>query len=292
MPLIRDDSRVLTLSENIDAQSRAARHKVAGSTRPLNYFVAAMLAGAFIGLADIFMLTAGGPLRLAGSPWYPLVEGGVFGIGLILVVFAGGELATSAMMILPIGMKERAVSWGPAARAFALMVVGNLAGAVLLALLVKGGGIMADGTVPGDALAAVIAAKAHKTTVELFFRAILCNILVCLAMWSVTRTDNDVAKMILMAWCMAAFVASGMEHVVANMTTFSLGIVHGVDGATLAEAGRNLGTVLLGNVVGGAVFVGLGAWTAARPEGPVTPTPVIPDEGAQVIPAGGNPSGL
>lgn len=257
---------MLTLPENIAAQSAAARHKTLGALRPANYLVAAMMAGVFIGLADIFMLTAGGPLRLEGSAWSPLVEGGVFGIGLILVVFAGGELATSAMMILPIGLRERAVEWGPASRAFALMLAGNLAGAILLALLVKGGGIMADGTVPGEALAAVVAAKAHKTTVELFFRAVLCNVLVCLAMWSVTRTSNDVAKMVLMAWCMAAFVASGMEHVVANMTTFALGIVHGVPGATLAEAGRNLGTVLVGNVVGGAVFVGAAMWTASRTE--------------------------
>lgn len=258
---------MLTLPENVAAQSAAARHKTHGALRTAHYFVAAMMAGAFIGLADVFMFTAGGPLRLEGSPWSPLVEGGVFGIGLILVVFAGGELATSAMMILPIGLRERAVGWGPAARAFALMLAGNLAGAILLALLVKCGGIMADGSVPGEALAAVVAAKAHKTTVELFFRAILCNVLVCLAMWSVTRTSNDVAKMVLMAWCMAAFVASGMEHVVANMTTFSLGIIHGVPGATLLEAGRNLGTVLLGNVVGGAVCVGASMWVASRAEG-------------------------
>lgn len=283
---------MLTLPENIDAQSSAAHHKVAGASRPLNYFVAAMLAGAFIGLADVFMMTAGGPLRLAGSPWYPLVEGGVFGIGLILVVFAGGELATSAMMILPIGLKERAVAWGPALRAFALMVLGNLAGAIVLALLVRGGGIMAHGTVPGDALAAVVAAKAHKTTVELFFRAILCNVLVCLAMWSVTRTRSDVAKMVLMAWCMAAFVASGMEHVVANMTTFALGIVHGVDGATLAEAGRNLGTVLVGNVVGGAVFVGFAMWVSARAERPAAGAPLSTGEGERVDPVGVEASSL
>ena len=255
---------MLTLPQTIDAQSAAARHKVSASGRPANYFVAAMLAGAFIGLAAIFMLTAGGPLRLAGSEWAPLVEGGVFGIGLILVVFAGGELATSAMMILPIGLRERAISWAPALRTFALMILGNLAGAIVLALLVKGSGIMAEGTIPGDALAAVIASKAHKTTVELFFRAILCNVLVCLAIWSVTRTSNDVAKMILMAWCMAAFVASGMEHVVANMTTLSLGLVHHVPGATLAEIARNLSVVLAGNIVGGAVFVGLSMWIAAR----------------------------
>ena len=70
--------------------------------------------------------------------------------------------------------------------------------------------------------------------------------------------------MILMAWCMATFVASGMEHVVANMTTFALGIMHGVDGGTWVEAARNLSVVLAGNIVGGAVFVGGTMWFAAR----------------------------
>ncbi|QWW20380.1 formate/nitrite transporter family protein [Schaalia sp. 19OD2882] len=255
---------MLTLTQNIDAQCDAAAHKAHGSASIARYFVAAMMAGAFIGLADVFMITAAVPLRVAGSAAAPLAEGAVFGIGLILTVFAGGELATSAMMILPVGLLERRIGWGPAGRAFILMVLGNLAGAAVLAALVLGSGIMAPDSVGGEALAVLIAAKTHKSTINLFFRAILCNILVCLAMWSVTRTSSDVAKMILMAWCMAAFVASGMEHVVANMTTFCLGLFHQVDHATLWETGRNLGTVLVGNVIGGAFFVGLAQWFASR----------------------------
>lgn len=254
---------MLSLHENIDTQVHIGHHKVDASRNPWRYLVAAMLAGAYIGLADIFMITAGGPFRLAGSEAASLVEGAVFGIGLILTTFAGGELATSAMMILPVSLLEKKLKWGGAGRALTLMIVGNLLGAIVLALLVLGSGIMAPDTVPGDAMAALVAAKSHKTTTGLFFRGILCNILVCLAMWSVTRTSNDVAKMILMAWCMAAFVASGMEHVVANMTTFSLGVLHGVEGGTLLEAARNLSVVFAGNLVGGSVFVGLAHWFAA-----------------------------
>ena len=245
---------MLTLTENIAAQNAAGEHKVHGFTRPGNYLVAAMLAGLFIGLADIFMMTAGGPLKIAGSPWAPLVGGGVFGIGLILVVFAGGELATSAMMILPISLANRKIKPLPALGAFVAMLVGNLLGSILVAAIVRGSGIMLPETTVGKMLAATVAGKVHHTTPELFFRGIMCNILVCLAMWSVTRTKSDVAKIILMAWCMAAFVGSGFEHVVANMTTFSLGIMHGVPGGTFAEAGRNLLTVLAGNMVGGAMI--------------------------------------
>ncbi|MCD4557961.1 formate/nitrite transporter family protein [Schaalia sp. lx-100] len=257
---------MLTLSENIDVQVAAAHHKIHGTRRPVNYLVAAMLAGMYIGLADIFMICAGGPFRLAGSPAASLVEGGVFGIGLILTVFAGGELATSAMMILPVALLEKKTRWGAVGRTMSLMLIGNLLGAIILSVMVFGSGIMDSQAVPGEALAALITAKAHKTTWGLFFRGILCNIFVCLAMWCVTRTRSDVAKMVVMAWCMAAFVGSGMEHVVANMTTFSLGIVHGVDGATWVEAGRNLGMVLLGNMVGGGIFVGCAQWFATQME--------------------------
>ncbi|WP_034285717.1 formate/nitrite transporter family protein [Schaalia suimastitidis] len=263
---------MLTLRENIAAQVSLAHHKMHGARRVGPYIVAAMLAGTYIGLAGIFMLCAGGPFRLTGSPAAPLVEGGVFGIGLILTTFAGGELATSAMMILPVSLLERKARWFPALRTMVLMILGNLAGAMVLSALMYGAGIMDAETLPGQALAALISAKTHKTTVELFFRGILCNILVCLAMWSVSRTSNDVAKMILMGWCMAAFVASGMEHVVANMTTFSMALFYGVEGATVVEVGRNLGTVFLGNLTGGAIFVGLAQWLAAKTESKTLPS--------------------
>lgn len=257
---------MLSLQETLLVQDSAAVHKVAGARRPLPYLVAAMLAGAFIGLADIFMMTAGGPLKMAGSPWVNLIMGGVFGIGLILVVFAGGELATSAMMILPLGTVRRKVGAARAAVTFLLMLLGNLLGSVLVAALVWGAGIMTPDSVVGKAMAAVVEGKVHHGSGELFFRAILCNILVCLAIWSASRTSNDVAKILLMAWCMAAFVGSGFEHVVANMTTMSLGLLHGVEAATWAEVGRNLGVVLLGNIVGGMVFVGGAYLLAARTE--------------------------
>lgn len=247
---------MLTVTQARTAQDDAARHKVDGATKPLDYFVAAMLAGLFIGLADVFMLTAGGPLRAADSPWASLVAGSVFGFGLILVVFAGGELATSAMMILPMATVRRKISAAQASWAFLIMLLGNLAGSIITAGLVRGSGILNEETAAGQMLIDVVGGKVHHTSAELFFRAILCNILVCLAIWSASRCENEVAKMVLLSWCIAAFVGSGFEHVVANMTTLSLGLMHGVDAATWGQVLRNLGVVLLGNMVGGGVFVG------------------------------------
>ncbi|MBN9644785.1 formate/nitrite transporter family protein [Corynebacterium mendelii] len=247
---------MLSLPDTLNQQISGAVHKDHASRDTGRYLVAAILAGAFIGIADVFMFTAAGPLAADNIPWAPLVGGLVFGLGLILVVFAGSELVTSAMMVVPIGWAKRSISIPAGLRAIGLMIIGNLVGSIIIALLIKGSGIMDHGPV-ADYMATVSQAKVHKPTGELFFRGIMCNVLVCLAVWTQTRATNEVAKMVVMAWCMAAFVTSGFEHVVANMTTLSLGLVHGVDTVTLAGAARNLVVVLLGNAVGGAVFVAL-----------------------------------
>ncbi|MBV7363938.1 formate/nitrite transporter family protein [Actinomycetaceae bacterium TAE3-ERU4] len=247
---------MLSIEENLEAQNNGAVHKDHASSKPWRYLVAAMLAGIYIGVADIFMFTAAAPLYAVNSGWAPLVGGAVFGIGLILVIFAGSELITSAMMILPIGLANRRIKWDAAARAFIIMLVGNLLGSILLAALVKGSGVMDHGAV-AQMLSHVANLKVHKSAEALIFRGILCNILVCVAVWTQSKTKNEVAKMLIMGWCMALFVTSGFEHVVANMTTLSLGMLHGVAGVTLLGALRNLGFVLIGNIIGGALFIAL-----------------------------------
>jgi nitrite transporter NirC len=102
----------------------------------------------------------------------------------------------------------------------------------------------------------VIKVKAAESGSALFFRGVLCNFLVCLAVWMAARTKSDGAKLTLIFWCLLAFVASGFEHVVANMTYFSLGLFEHVQGATIGAFARNLLLVGLGNLVGGGLLVG------------------------------------
>lgn len=248
-------AQILSLSDTLEYQEKYAVKRLGGMRRPGAFIVASMLGGVFIGLADIFMIVAGGPLRVAGSPWAPLINGAVFGIGLILCVFAGGELATSAMMTYTIGAVRRKITWIQAICGVFAMLGGNFLGSALLAGIVYGSGTLQPDTDGGRMLQLMIDAKSHYSLTELFFKGVLCNILVCLAMWCVSRTSNEVTKIVVMSWCLAAFVAAGFEHVVANMTTFSLGIFHGVGGATLMSMMRNLAFVGLGNIVGGAVCV-------------------------------------
>ncbi|MCL3777831.1 MULTISPECIES: formate/nitrite transporter family protein [unclassified Actinomyces] len=258
---------MLSLTQNIDYHAGYAVTRTGEARRPLPFLVSSMLGGAFIGLADVFMLTAAGPFREAGDPWFSLISGAVFGMGLILCVFAGGELATSAMMVFAVGAVRRTITWARAGGVLLFMLLGNLLGAVVLSLLVHWAGVVEPGTAAG---AFVEYAVHHKgvdySVLEMLTRGILCNILVCLAIWWTTRSTSEGSKIIAMAWCMAAFVTCGFEHVVANMTTFSLGLLEGYEAATLVNAARNLLVVGLGNVVGGAVFVGCAYLVAHKAE--------------------------
>ncbi|QCB92790.1 formate/nitrite transporter family protein [Cellulomonas shaoxiangyii] len=289
---------MLTIPETVAAHADAAVHKVALLRTPGLLLVRTMLAGAAIGIGVLVMVTAGGPLVAAGSPWAPLVNGLVFGIALTIVLVAGGELATSAMMILTQGALLGRVGWGRALVALLAALAGNLLGAMLFAALVHTSGVAGPGTAAGEALARMVAHKAEATTSELVVRGILCNVLVCLAVWCWGRIGAGTAGVAVVVGCVMVFITSGFEHVVANMTTFSLALYGDLPHATLAEAGRNLLAVGVGNTVGGALLVGAAYAYGVRPAvapatrlAPPAPVPAgvllslpvpaeVPDEGA------------
>ncbi len=224
-----------------------ALHRSPGGT-----FVGAMLAGTYIGIAMILALSTAAGLDAGVRP---LVTGAVFGIGLILTLFAGAELFTGYVMYTGFGLARNRISWSEAIGLLVMVWVGNLAGALLLsALFVAGGGgsVFSGGA---DMLHAYVAHKVDSTVIALLARAILCNWLVCLAIWTASRVEGDTAKSIVMAWLLMAFVASGFEHSVANMTALTLGLLVPASTIDFAGAVRNLVLVTGGNIIGGAVLV-------------------------------------
>ena len=106
--------------------------------------------------------------------------------------------------------------------------------------------------------------KMNSPAAELVARAVLCNWLVCLALWMAARTQSDAAKCILIFWCMLAFIASGFEHSVANMTLFSIALM-GLHPETVSLSGMayNLFWVTTGNILAGSVLMGVGYFVAA-----------------------------
>ena len=260
----------LPIPEALEASAAQAAAKADAARRPGAYFLSSALAGAYVGVAVVLLLSVGGPLAAAASPYARLVQGGVFGVALTLVVFAGAELFTGNVMFLLHGLalgKVRArdlVSVGTGS------LVGNVVGSMAFAAVVHGAGTLTSGAAPGKPapasalLETLLDSKAAATSGGLFWRAVLCNALVCLGLWMATRATTDGAKLVVLWWALLAFVASGFEHSIANVTTFSLGIFAGH--ASWGELARNLALTIPGNVLGGGLLVGVAyGWLHRRP---------------------------
>ncbi len=229
------------------------------------YFILSALAGIYVGFGIILIFSVGGPFAMAGSAATKLVMGASFGVALTLVIFAGSELFTGNNMFGVVGALNKEISWLKVGKLFLLSYIGNFAGSFFLALLVA-----KSGAVSGDAQTGLImqisAAKMHKPALQLFLLGILCNWLVCLAVWTSSRTTNDMAKILLIFWTLFAFISSGFEHSIANQTLLSLALFlpHGA-GISWLGMGRNLLYVTIGNIVGGGFFVGALYWLSVTP---------------------------
>ena len=242
-------------AETIEGFSKVAEKKLAALKRaPGGFFVASMLAGAYVGLGIILIFTLGSQVP---AEVQKLVMGCTFGIALTLVVIAGAELFTGHTMFMALRAFRGMGGVGDVAATWSMTWIGNLVGALALVWLFAlggGGGLLGA---PDTLVMKVAAAKMNAPAVSLVARAILCNWLVCLALWMSARVDSDIAKCAVIFWCLLAFIASGFEHSVANMTLLGLALAgNHPETVSIAGFGWNLAWVTLGNIIGGAVFVG------------------------------------
>ena len=184
-----------------------------------------------------------------------VIASGFFGVGLMIIVFTNTELFTSNNMYLTVSSAEGRTSWRQAALLWLSCYFGNLAGAILVALLLVGAGSL--GHLPSDhALFDGAVHKAQEAGSVIFFKGILANWIVCLAVRVALRCKEDVAKILVLILIIFIFVYLGFEHSIANMGTFSMAMLGG--GALSAgDALHNLLYSTLGNVLGGVVLVGL-----------------------------------
>lgn len=273
----------------VDAQSHLATDKAVFSRSYGRYLVSSALGGAFVGFAVILLLSVSAPLVAAGNPAAKLVQAAVFGLALTLVVFAGAELFTSNVMVMLQGVFTRTVTPVDLFRVLGLSLVGNLLGALTLAAIVHGGGTLAATSKPGTPAAGLalvrssIAAKNAASGGQLFARAVLCNMLVCLAIWMAVRASTDGAKLAVLWWGLLGFIGAGFEHSIANMTMFGIGLLNG--SATAGDFARNLAWTVPGNLVGGGLLVGVAYWYIATPVTLLLPDPVRADKAKATIAA-------
>jgi nitrite transporter NirC len=249
--------------ETVDQFATVAAAKAAFLRRsPLGFWISSMMAGAYVGLGIILIFCVGANVE---PGLRPVVMGASFGIALTLVIFAGSDLFTGHTMFMSFGWLRARTSFRELAACWGTSWAGNLVGSALLAavFVAGGGGLALAGKSP--LIVNVAAAKMNAPALELLARAMLCNWLVCLAIWTAARMTNDTAKCIAIFWCLYAFIASGYEHSVANMTLLSIALLaEHPSTVTLGGLGWNLFWVTIGNAVSGAGIMGLGYWAASR----------------------------
>lgn len=241
-------------------------------------FLMAILAGAFIGIGAIFATTAA-----AGNADLPygvgrLLVGLVFSVGLILVVVGGAELFTGNTLIT-MAFASKKVSLAQLMRNWGIVYFGNLVGSVLTALFVFLGGqyMFGKGSI-GLAALNIANAKVNLTFVEALFLGIMCNALVCMAVWMCYSARTTTDKILAIIPPISCFVAAGFEHSIANMYFIPIGLFikdfgspkfFELIGKTAADFPNltwgnffvaNLLPVTIGNIIGGAIMVGLVYW--------------------------------
>lgn len=244
-------------AKTIDGFAEVAAAKAAFSRdAPGSFLLSSMMAGAYVGIGIILIFTLG---QQIDPSLRSLVMGACFGIALTLVIFAGSDLFTGHTLFMTVGLARGTTDMPALARSWVLTWVGNLLGSVFLAVVfwfAGGGQVLKQGA---DLIYAASAAKMSAPAVALVARGALCNWLVCLAIWTSARATSDAAKCILIWWCLFAFIACGFEHSVANMTVFSIALLGAhPPNVSLGGMAYNLLWVTLGNIIGGAGFVGLG----------------------------------
>ncbi len=261
------------------AAERAAEVGVGKATKaPVKSFLLAMSAGLHIGIAFVFYTTV--TTGAGDLPWgmTRLIGGLAFSLGLILVVVTGGELFTSSVLTL-VARASGKISWQILIKNWFVVYFGNMAGAIMLVgLMLMSKQYMFDGGQVGLNAMAISQHKLHHGFFQAVALGIMCNVLVCIAVWMTFSGRTLTDKIVVMILPVAMFVSAGFEHCIANMfqVPMAIGIkffapeafwkMTGADIANYADLNmvdfivNNLIPVTLGNIIGGGVFVGMWYW--------------------------------
>ncbi|MFX3625563.1 MAG: formate/nitrite transporter family protein [Ectobacillus sp.] len=222
----------------------------------IRYILRAMLASMFIGFGVIVAFKTGNYFYMEHSPVaYPMAAL-TFGAAIILIAYGGGDLFTGDTFYYTFAALRKKMHWNDVVKLWIASYAGNILGAAAFAFLIFTTGLFAESSV-NSFLLSVVEKKMHVPIIELFFRAILCNWLVCLAFFIPMSLKEDGPKLFVMILFVFCFFISGYEHSIANMCTFAIALVLNHPG-TISFNGviYNLVPVTLGNLIGGSLLMG------------------------------------
>eukprot|EP00304_Pavlova_gyrans_P008262 CAMPEP_0206038274 /NCGR_PEP_ID=MMETSP1466-20131121/3996_1 /ASSEMBLY_ACC=CAM_ASM_001126 /TAXON_ID=44452 /ORGANISM="Pavlova gyrans, Strain CCMP608" /LENGTH=257 /DNA_ID=CAMNT_0053412867 /DNA_START=209 /DNA_END=982 /DNA_ORIENTATION=+ len=226
---------------------------VKGDMPPAKIVLLGMVAGVHIGFGACLAVMVGGavPAIKAANPGLQRIIQGAFGLpfGLLMTTISGAELFTGNTAIVMTSFLHGKTSLLKLLKSWSCSWVGNLIGSLFIAWLFYLSGVMHSGVM------ATASAKASLTFVEAFVRGILCNWLVCMAVWMAAGCQDLVSKAVAIWFPVSAFIALGLEHSVANMFIIPMGMMMGAKITVSDLLLKNLLPVTLGNTVGGAIAV-------------------------------------
>ena len=228
----------------------------------LTFFVLAVLAGAFIAIGALFFVVVVSDSAL-GYGITRLLGGLAFSLGLVLVVVAGAELFTGNNLIA-MAWASRLIGAREVLRSWVLAYVGNVVGCLGTVLLVVWSNVASlGGGAIGKTAISIAHAKAGLSLTESFTRGILCNALVCLAVWLAIGARSVTDKILAIVFPITAFVAIGFEHSIANWFLLPFGwALSGQGDVSIDGAVKNLLAATVGNLVGGTLLVAGVYWVA------------------------------
>lgn len=183
-----------------------------------------------------------------------MVSGLIFPAGIILVVLAGAELFTGNNLMFA-AVLDKKITVAAMCKNWVVVFFGNFAGSVFVAWMVSASDLLSTGDgMLRDVTISIAAAKVSLTFGQAFLRAVLCNLLVCLAVWMAAGADSTIGKIFALFFPIWLFVTAGFEHSVANMFFIPVAMFSGADIEVGAFLAGNLLPVTLGNIVGGSIL--------------------------------------
>ena len=255
--------------EDVQKLSNAANAKITLLKNDFfKYFMRAIMAGFFIVVAMIFSNVVGNVFSGAEEPaWGKFLGALVFSIAVLLISLVGGELFTGNNLIV-ISVLQKKVTWLQMLKNWGMVFMGNFIGAFFVAFMVVYAGIPElYGGVLGEKMVAAALFRVNQSFGEAFARGVLCNILVCIAVWAAFAAKKVSGKLLMSFWPVMLFVLCGFEHSIADIYFGVSGLLtmdkYGISAPELTTAAfllKNLLPVTLGNIVGGAGIVGCGYW--------------------------------
>ena len=226
------------------------------------FFMRSVMAGLYLGAAMILSYSLGALLSKNYPEFGKIAVASTFGIGLVAIVFLGAELFTGNCLTIIIPVYDGKIKFREVLPSWGICFFGNMIGMALIGFLFIKSGSM--NTILLEYLKPLCDAKLTFTPLELLIKGILCNFIVCIAAYTGIKVKDDVVRMIMILFFVTAFVLPGFEHCIANMGFFAMCLTEYGLSVDLVQVVIHLFISTIGNIIGGAVFVGFPVYMIFR----------------------------